>query len=159
MIYRTMIFGHRNSFGVHRVVIGSPEGVPGGPEMSMGLMGQGEGHTNPQGGWCAPSLGWPTLGEGKGRGGPSCLSLLRRERKGGRHLLLPSSRTPNKEGAPLGGRPQVGFGLLGAPPWLLHHPPTYIYVGGGATHSPRQSLSLYDAPLHIFVPRLYFRSA
>ena len=28
LIYRTMIFGHWKSFGMYRVEIGSPEGVP-----------------------------------------------------------------------------------------------------------------------------------
>ena len=50
LIYRTILFGHPKSFGVHQVVIGSSEGVPDTPRRSMGLMGQGEGHTSPQGG-------------------------------------------------------------------------------------------------------------
>ena len=54
MIYRTMVFGHRKCFRVHRVVIGSPEGVSDTPSKCMGLMGQrGAGQISP---WCAPSL-------------------------------------------------------------------------------------------------------
>src|SRR3989337_577408 len=104
-----MVFGHRNSFGVHQVVIGSPEGVPDTPGKCMGLMGQRRGHTSRLGGWRAPLLGRPALGEGKRRGGPSCLSLLVRERKGGRLLLLPSSRTHIWKGGVAWGSPQVGF--------------------------------------------------
>ena len=36
-----MIFGHRKTFRVHWVVIGSLEGVPDTPGRCMGLMGQG----------------------------------------------------------------------------------------------------------------------
>jgi hypothetical protein len=39
LIYRTMIFGHRKSFGVNRVVIGIPEGVSDTPGRVMGLLG------------------------------------------------------------------------------------------------------------------------
>ena len=153
-----MVFKHRKSFRVHRVVIAAPEGVPYSPGKCMGLMGQGRGQTSPLGGWRAPLLGWPALGEGKGRGVPSCLSLLRRERKGGAPSpsFLPHS---NKErGRHLGRTPSrirpTWERLLAAP-----SSPTYIYVGGGAQHRHNNPLAVCDALLHRLHPRSYFRTA
>ena len=59
-----MVFGHRKSFGVHRVVIGSPEGVPDTPDNCMGLMGQGGGADQPTRGLVRPSP-WPTSPRGR----------------------------------------------------------------------------------------------
>ena len=65
LIYRTMVFGDQNSFGVHRVVIGSPEGVPDTLGKCMGLMGQKGGTDQPL---VRPVLGQQALREGKGEG-------------------------------------------------------------------------------------------
>ena len=92
-IYRTMIFGHRKCSGKHRVLIGSPEGVPGTPGKRYGpYEPRGETH-QPQRGWCTPHMGWPNWrrkGEGgkeKGNRIPPFLLFLptpNRNRKGGR---------------------------------------------------------------------------
>ena len=39
LIYRTMVFGHRKCFGMHRVLIGSLEGVPSTPGKRYGPYG------------------------------------------------------------------------------------------------------------------------
>jgi hypothetical protein len=54
LIYRTMLFGHRNGFGMHRKVTGMPEGVPEAPGEYWALVGQVEGNTPAHMGWCAP---------------------------------------------------------------------------------------------------------
>ena len=54
MIYRTMVFGHQNCSRGYRVLIGSPEGVPGTPGKDMGLIGPREGRTSPQGSGAPP---------------------------------------------------------------------------------------------------------
>ena len=68
-----MVFGHRKCFGVHRVVIGSSEGVPNTPGKCMGLMvqrrGEGKGGAPPplvqfglpMGGRAPPPCGLPSL--------------------------------------------------------------------------------------------------
>ena len=158
MTYRTKVFGHPKSFRVHQVVIGSPEGVPDTPDKCMGLMGQTREQTSPLGGWCALLIGWLALGEGKGRGGPSCLSLLRRERKGGPPPLTFLPHSYMERGRGLGKSPSRIRPYLGRP---LASPlsPTYMYVGGGTTHNHDNCLAMCSALLHRLHPQSYFRSA
>ena len=64
LIYRTIVFGHRKCFGGYRVLIGSPEGVPGTPDKRYGPYGpRGETH-QPQGA-SAPPIWAGLRGEGK----------------------------------------------------------------------------------------------
>src|SRR4051812_5231729 len=124
---------------MYRVVIESPEGVPGSPGRLYGLMGQ-RGNTLAHKGLVHSSPWPPALGEGKGESWP----LLpfppheRKERGGGATSPAFLPRTYRERGAAKGRsprriRPPLGR-LLAASPL----PPTYIYVGGGATQGPRQ---------------------
>ena len=55
MIYGTIAFGLRNGFGMHRKVIGSPEGVSEAPGVYWAYWAiEGE-HTSPQGTDAPPS--------------------------------------------------------------------------------------------------------
>src|SRR3989337_2907259 len=118
-----MVFGHRKCFGGYRVLIGSPEGVPGTPGKRYGPYGpRGEMH-QPQGAGAPPI--WAGLG-GEGKRG--------RERKEWNRIppsfplpLFPSPSDKYGRGAALGGGPQVGFGLLRAPPGSLPSP-SHLYI-------------------------------
>ena len=118
-------------FRGYRVLIGSPEGVPGTPDKRYGPYGpRGETH-QPQRGWCAPPphMGWPNWRR-KGEGGkekgnrippsPSSLPTPNRNRKGGR---------PNWE------VPKEDSSYLGCPISCLSSPQTYIYGGALLEHT------------------------
>src|SRR6266536_5499550 len=124
-----MVFRHRKCFGGTGYLSGHRKGVSGTPGKDMGLMVQVREHTSPQGAG-APPIG-PAIWGGK-------------ERRGGEGkyevgLLLPS-RSPSflsplskkrKGGGRIGGGPQVGFLLLGAPLAApLPLPPIYTWGGG-----------------------------
>ena len=124
-----MVFGHRKCFGMHRVLIGSPEGVPGTPGKRYGPYGpRGETHQL-QRGWCAPPhMGWTNWRrkreEGKEKGNrippsPSSLPTPNRNRKGvGGRIGGTPSRIPPTWGTPLAASPPLQ--------------PIYIYILGGA---------------------------
>ena len=106
-----MVFGHQKCCGKHRVLIGSPKGVPGTPGKRYGpYCPRGETH-QPQGAG-APPIWDGKIGEVKGK----------EERKKGIGFPLPPLPFLLRIGigkgeAELGGA-QVGFLLLGALPWL-----------------------------------------
>ena len=58
MIYRTIVFGHRNCFGTYREGIGSSEGVPGTPDKIWALWAKG-GYRPAHKGLVRPYIGWP----------------------------------------------------------------------------------------------------
>ena len=63
----TLVSGHRKCCGMHWVLIGSPEGVPGTPGKRYGPYGpRGETHQQ-QRGWCTPLIWAGQIGEGKGK--------------------------------------------------------------------------------------------
>jgi hypothetical protein len=150
-----MVFGHRKCFRGYRVLIGSPEGVPGTPGKKYGPYGpRGETH-QPQ-----------------GAGAPPIWAGLRRRRKGGRERkvwiniptsfpLPPPSFLPPWEYM-AGGGGQGRSPRAGRPPmWcarLPSHPnPQYIFGRGRRAH-PRQlpsrvrrPPSTVYTPDHIFV--------
>ena len=66
MIYRTMVFRHRKCFGMHRVLIRSPEGFRAPPAKDMGLMGQ-EGKRTSHKGAGAPPYRLAKLEKERGR--------------------------------------------------------------------------------------------
>ena len=73
-----MVFGHQKCFGWYRVLIESPEGVPGSPGRFLGLMGQKGKSTPAHKGLVRPSTPFPcTKGgrEGKGRRPKAAISL------------------------------------------------------------------------------------
>jgi hypothetical protein len=146
LIYRTMLFGLRNGFGMHRKVIGMPEGVPEAPGEYWALVGQVEGNTPAHMGWCAP-LRQPHLIHGKGRRHP--LTIFRRREEG-------------KKGAPPPFLPPYAIIWQGAhqreEPWGCRHtfwgalgaasfPPTPIYMWGGVPHNTQLIPRRVSAPL------------
>ena len=56
-IYRMIVFGHRKCFGGYRILIRSPEGVPGTPGKRYGPYGPREGTHPPQGAGAPPIAG------------------------------------------------------------------------------------------------------
>ena len=115
MIYRTMLFGLRNGFGMHRKVIGLPEGVPEAPGEYWALLGHVEGNTPAHMGWCTP-LRQPHLIHGKGGAPPPYHIPEKGGRKEGGASPFPSPLCHYLAGgAPKGG-------ALGLPPHILGHP-------------------------------------
>ena len=151
LIYRTRVFIHQKCFGGYRVLIGSPEGVPGTPIKDMRLMGQEGKCTSHKGLVCHP-YGLAKVEKERGR---------RKGKKGNRIPPSPSFLPPrlNMAGARLGRDSKKDSSYLGASYGCSSLPPTYIYVGGGHVTHNRQLLSRVRRPLHHLRPRSYFRSA
>ena len=90
MIYWTIVFGHRDGFGVFRVFIGVPRGYQNPPGMVMGHMGH-RGERGPTIGGGAPlplaNPNWTTGGGGAPLSFSYALSFppfpLRKKKKGG----------------------------------------------------------------------------
>ena len=130
-----MVFGHQKCCGKHRVLIGSPKGVPGTPDKRYGPYGlRGETH-QPQRGWCAPPPIWAgQIGEGNGKEErkkgigfplPPLPFLLRIGiGKGGGRIGRTPSRIPPTWGTPLDASPPLQpIYMKGAP---LEHTPTIV---------------------------------
>ena len=132
-----MIFRHQKCSGGTGYISGHRKGFRASPRQLHGPTGPRRGQTSPSG------VGAPHVGQNKGEG--------KRGRDKGRGAIRPppsfsppsSFRPPPGEYgrgvAELGGA-QVGFLLLGAPPWLPLLPSNlyiyiYICVGGGTART------------------------
>ena len=153
MIYRTIVFRHRKCFGGYRIHIGSLKGFRAPPAKDMGLMGQEEKHTSHKG-LVRPHMVRPKWRKEKGR------------RKGNRGNMIPPSfpLSPlsfpppeiRKGGGRIGGGPQVGFLLLGAPQGCSPPSPTYIYMGRGRLEYTPKIVSRVRRPPPQFTPLVIF---
>ena len=121
-----IVFGHRKCSGGTYRVTGRGSGHP--PAKIWALLGQGRDRPAPSG-LVHPHMSRPMWRKEKGR------------RKGNRGNMIPPSfplcplsfppPEVRKGGGRIGGGPQVGFLLLGAPQGFSPPPPTYIYMGRG----------------------------
>ena len=108
----------------------------------------------------APGGPLPWTAGPRGRKGEGCPLLPfppQLSKEGVRHPPLPFPRTYTWQAAPLGRRPQVGFGLLGVPSWLLPPPPPIYMWEGQRLAQQNIVLAVCGAPStvytvgHIFV--------
>ena len=140
-----MIFGHRKCFGVYRVIIGVPEGVPDTPGRLVGLLGHKRGAHQPKRGWRASHGSRPSG-----------------ERKGGIRLppsfLSPLSFPPPTNMAG-GARPRAGAQVGFRPTWSALWPlpsPSHLYICGGHLAHARQLPSRVRRPPPSFTPPRIF---
>jgi hypothetical protein len=150
LIYRRIAFGLRKSFGMHRKVIGSSEGVSEAPGGLLGLMGHTNGNTSAHMAWCAP-LWHPSLLYGRRRGAtPPAFSPREKKEGVGRLLPFPSPHAYRRKGwcAPLG-IPRAAPTPIGAPLEAASPPPIPIYMWGGVPHITQLIPRRVSAPLRL----------